>query len=52
MHILEKIKKQFVSMGNQYNKIRVNGFDALKAKKIRLIAAKAGDVNLSVLFNS
>jgi hypothetical protein len=44
------MEKVFGTAANQYNKIKVNGFDALKAKKVRLIAAKAGEVNLSELF--
>lgn len=47
-----RMEKVFGTAANQYNKIKVNGFDALKAKKVRLIAAKAGDVNLAELFAS
>ena len=36
---------------NQYNTIKVNGFSALKAKKVRLVAAKAGEINLTELFD-
>ncbi len=49
-HFLARMEKVFGTAANQYNKIKVNGFDALKAKKVRLIAAKAGEVNLSELF--
>jgi hypothetical protein len=47
-----RMEKVFGTAANQYNKIKVNGFEALKAKKVRLIAAKAGDVNLAELFGS
>jgi hypothetical protein len=46
------MEKVFGTAANQYNTIKVNGFNALKAKKIRLIAARAGEVDLAVLFAS
>lgn len=45
-----RMEKVFGTAANQYNTVKVNGFSALKAKKVRLIAAKAGDVNLAQLF--
>ena len=45
-----RMEKVFGTAANQYNTVKVNGFNALKAKKIRLIAAKAGDINLAELF--
>ncbi len=45
-----RMEKVFGTAANQYNTIKVNGFSALKAKKVRLISAKAGDVNLADLF--
>ena len=47
-----RMEKVFGTAANQYNTIKVNGFSALKAKKVRLIAAKAGEVNLAELFDS
>lgn len=45
-----RMEKVFGTAANQYNTIKVNGFSALKAKKVRLISAKAGEVNLAELF--
>lgn len=50
-YFLGRMEKVFGTAANQYSKIKVNGFDALQAKKIRLIAAKAGDINLTALFS-
>lgn len=47
-----RMEKVFGTAANQYNRIKVNGFDALKAKKIRLIAAKAGEINIAGLYSS
>jgi hypothetical protein len=49
---LARMEKVFGTSASQYNKVRVNGFDALQAKKIRLIAAKADEIDLSSLFSS
>ena len=38
------MKKVLGTAANQYNTIKVNCFSAFKAKKVRLIAAKAGDI--------
>ena len=46
-----RMEKVFGTAANQYNSIKINGFNALKAKKVRLIAAKAGEVNLADLFD-
>lgn len=45
-----RMEKVFGTAASQYNTIKVNGFSALKAKKVRLIAAKAGEINLVELF--
>lgn len=47
---LARMEKVFGTATSQYNKVKVNGFDALQAKKVRLIAAKASEVDLSALF--
>lgn len=47
-----RMEKVFGTAANQYNIVKVNGFNALRAKKIRLIAAKAGEINLAELFTS
>lgn len=47
-----RMEKVFGTAANQYNTVKVNGFNALKAKKVRLIAAKAGEINLAELFTS
>jgi hypothetical protein len=47
-----RMEKVFGTAANQYNTVKVNGFNALKAKKVRLIAAKAGEVDLAALFAS
>lgn len=46
-----RMEKVFGTSANQYNKVRVNGLDALQAKKICLIAAKASEVDISILFD-
>lgn len=45
-----RMEKVFGTAANQYNKVKINGFDALQAKKIRLIAAKAAEIDLNALF--
>ena len=45
-----RMEKVFGTAANQCSTIKVNGFDALKAKKVRLIAARAADVNIAKLF--
>lgn len=47
-----RMEKVFGTAANQYSNIKINGFNALKAKKVRLIAAKAGEVDLAALFAS
>lgn len=47
-----RMEKVFGTATNQYSTIKVSGFSALKAKKVRLIVAKAGEVNLAELFES
>jgi hypothetical protein len=45
-----RMEKIFGTSASQYTKVKVNGHDALQARKIRLIAAKASDVDISTLF--
>lgn len=47
---LARMEKVFGTSASQYNKVKVHGHDALQAKKVRLIAAKAADVNVAALF--
>ncbi len=47
-----RMEKVFGTAANKYSNIKINGFNALKAKKVRLIAAKAGEVDLAALFAS
>ena len=44
--------KGFRHLGQPHSKVKVNGHDALQAKKVRLIAAKASDVDISMLFEA
>lgn len=50
-YFVSRMEKVFRTAANQYSKARVNGFDALQANKVRLIAAKAGDINIGDLFD-
>jgi hypothetical protein len=45
-----RMEKVFGTAANQFSTIKVNGFNALKAKKVRLIAARAAEVNIAKLF--
>lgn len=45
-----RMEKVFGTAANQYSKIQVNGVAALKAKRVRLIAATAGEISLVSLF--
>lgn len=45
-----RMEKVFGTSASQYNKVKVHGHDALQAKKVRLIAAKAADVDVAALF--
>ena len=47
-----RMEKIFGISASQYSKVRVNGIDALQAKKVRLIAAKASDIDISKLFEA
>jgi hypothetical protein len=49
---LARMEKIFGTSANQYNRVTVNGRPALQAKKVRLIPAKASDVDLAKLFNA
>jgi hypothetical protein len=44
------MEKVFGTSASQYNKVKVHGHDALQAKKVRLIAAKAADIDVVALF--
>ena len=45
-----RMEKVFGTATNQYNKVKLNGLDALQAKRVRLIAATASEIDLSQLF--
>lgn len=45
-----RMEKVFGTAANQYSTVKINGFSALQAKKVRLIAAKAGEIDLAALF--
>lgn len=47
---LLRMEKVFGTAANQYNKVTVQGFECQQAKKIRLIAAKADEIDLPALF--
>lgn len=48
---MQRMEKVFGTAANQYSHRKVQGFDCRQAKKIRLIAAKADQVDLQKLFN-
>lgn len=48
----DRIEKVFNIPASQFNTITVGGHKALQARNIRLIAAKAAEVDLSALFSS
>lgn len=45
-----RMEKVFGTSASQYTKVKINGHEALQAKKIRLIAAKAIEVDVGALF--
>lgn len=45
-----RMEKVFGTSVNQYSKVKVNGRDALQAKKVRLIPARAGEIDVGALF--
>ena len=45
-----RMEKVFGTSANQYTKVKVNGSEALQAKKVRLIPAKAGEIDVAALF--
>ncbi|CAI8771049.1 hypothetical protein [Methylococcus capsulatus] len=49
---IARMEKIFGTATNQYNKVEVNGHDAMQAKRVRLIAAKAADVDLTALLEA
>jgi hypothetical protein len=49
-YFLSRMEKIFGTAANQYTKVTVNGHNALKAKKVRLIAATAEEIDISKLF--
>lgn len=51
-YFVSRMEKVFGIAANQYKTLEFKGFKSLKARKIRLIPAKASDVNLSDLFAS
>lgn len=48
---LQRMEKVFGTSATQYNNITVQGFDSMKARKVRLIAARADQVDLNQLFS-
>ena len=48
---LQRMEKVFGTAASQYNKVTVQGLDCRQAKKIRLIAARADEVDLEKLFS-
>lgn len=46
-----RMEKVFSIPASQFNTVKVNGHTALQARKIRLIAAKASEVDVSALFS-
>lgn len=46
-----RMEKVFGISANQYSTVKVNGHNALKAKKVRLIAAKADEIDVAKLFS-
>lgn len=49
---LARMEKVFKTAAQQYNRVKVNQHDASQAGKVRLIAAKAGDIDLASLFEA
>ncbi|MBU0594211.1 MAG: hypothetical protein KKH74_10805 [Gammaproteobacteria bacterium] len=47
-----RMEKVFGTSANQYTKVKVNGREALQAKKVRLIPAKAGEIDVGALFKA
>lgn len=47
-----RMEKVFGTSANQYTKVKINGREALQAKKVRLIPAKAGEIDVSALFKT
>lgn len=46
---VSRMEKVFGTSANQYSKVRICGHDALQAKKVRLIPAKADEVDVAAL---
>lgn len=44
-----RMEKVFNIPASQFNTVKVNGHTALQARKVRLIAAKASDIDVSAL---
>jgi hypothetical protein len=49
---VSRMEKVFGTSTSQYSKVKVNGHVALQAKKVRLIAAKAADIDIAKLFEA
>ncbi len=47
-----RMEEVFGTSAHQYTRVKVNGCDALQAKKIRLIPARADEVDVAALFNA
>ena len=46
-----RMEKVFGTATNQYSTVKVNGHEAVQARKIRLIKAKADEIDVAALFN-
>jgi hypothetical protein len=45
-----RMEKVFGTAASQYNTVKVNGHEALQAKKVRLIKARADEIDVAALF--
>lgn len=50
VYFKNRIEKVFNIPASQFNTVKVNGHTALQARKVRLIAAKASDIDVAALF--
>jgi hypothetical protein len=49
---LARMEKVFRTSANQYTKVKVDGHEACQANKVRLISAKADEIDVAALFGS
>jgi hypothetical protein len=45
-----RMEKVFGTVANQYSTVKINGHEALKAKNVRLIKARADEIDIAALF--